>query len=748
MRTLILSALPTAVLCCCLAAAASGVALAEEAPASAPTSAPASAPASPASAPAPEPPSTPAFAPRVPDWAAGPDAPPPAPRPAAAAHPPPAGYTTVVRGHRPPRSASDFTFDVASRATAAPAAATAGALLRRAPGLHLSQHSGEGKAHQIFLRGFDAVHGQDVAISAGGIPVNEVSNVHGHGYADLHFLPPEAVLRMRVLQGAFDPRQGDFAVAGSIDLDLGLARRGVLSRSSVGSHGLIRQLVGWGPRGQPQETFVLAEVARAAGFGPWRAWLRGGALGQVQLALSGAWTARLLASSYAGRFDSAGVLRLDDLNAGRVGLFDAPVDGQGGASARHQGLLELRLKDGPHRAALSIYVVGRELRLRHNFTGFRFVPQEQQTGAALKPQGDMIEQQNDALTVGGAARYARLLSLLGGVQQLELGVSWRHDAVEQDQRRLRHVDGRPWHQEVQADLRVVDLGLWADLDLTLRPWLRLRAGLRADALAFRTEDLLDQGALRPRREAFGVHVGPKATLELRPRRWLRLFGSYGNGFRSPPAPSLGQGEQATFVTVHAGEVGAAARWSRLSVTTAGFVTHVDEDLLFDHAAGRTLYIGATTRAGVTLHLQARPLRWLMATLSGTWTRAVRVASGETLPYAPPLVARLDLEAERQVGRLWSRPLYVVGDLGLSVVGPRPLPYGEQSRAVGLLELAAGLRLPPVTLSVEAFNLADVRWRDGEYVYASDFDKRGSALPARHLTAGRPLTIQGTVTLLF
>ena len=68
-------------------------------------------------------------------------------------------------------------------------------LLLTVPGVFVTQHSGEGKAHQIFFRGFDAIHGQDIEFWVAGAPVNEVSNLHGQGYADLHFVIPEVVKR-------------------------------------------------------------------------------------------------------------------------------------------------------------------------------------------------------------------------------------------------------------------------------------------------------------------------------------------------------------------------------------------------------------------------------------------------------------------------------------------------------------------------------------------------------------------------
>jgi len=89
-------------------------------------------------------------------------------------------------------------------------------LLRFVPGLVLAQHQGGGKAEQTFLRGFDADHGTDVAISVDGTPANMVSHAHGQGYADLHFLIPELVDRIDVRKGPYDPADGDLATAGAV----------------------------------------------------------------------------------------------------------------------------------------------------------------------------------------------------------------------------------------------------------------------------------------------------------------------------------------------------------------------------------------------------------------------------------------------------------------------------------------------------------------------------------------------------
>ncbi|MCC6873157.1 MAG: TonB-dependent receptor plug domain-containing protein, partial [Sandaracinaceae bacterium] len=159
-------------------------------------------------------------------------------------------------------------------------------LLTLAPGLTLGNHSGEGHAPSVFLRGFDAGEGQDIETLADGIPLNEPSNAHGHGYADVRLLIPELVRAVHVRQGPFDPRQGDFAVAGTVDYRLGVDERGILARGEYGAFDTRRLVVLWAPERASRGTFAGGEVRDSAGYGPSRASSGAGALGRFEAALS------------------------------------------------------------------------------------------------------------------------------------------------------------------------------------------------------------------------------------------------------------------------------------------------------------------------------------------------------------------------------------------------------------------------------------------------------------------------------
>ena len=86
---------------------------------------------------------------------------------------------------------------------------------RPCPGVIISQHSGEGKANQYYLRGFNLDHGTDFATTVAGMPVNMPTHGHGHGYSDLNFLIPELVSGVQFSKGPYFAEQGDFATAGA-----------------------------------------------------------------------------------------------------------------------------------------------------------------------------------------------------------------------------------------------------------------------------------------------------------------------------------------------------------------------------------------------------------------------------------------------------------------------------------------------------------------------------------------------------
>ncbi|MFZ5439144.1 MAG: TonB-dependent receptor [Myxococcota bacterium] len=644
--------------------------------------------------------------------------------------------TTVVRGARAVHTPSETI--VAPDVVRAAPRAGATELLRLVPGLVASQHSGEGKAQQLFLRGFDAVHGQDVELNVAGLPVNEVSHLHALGYADLNWLVPEAVREVRVTEGSARAWQGDFAVAGTVRYELGLEEPGFTFAVGRGSFGRTRLFGGFRPR-ESETSFVAAEYVEGDGFGPQRAFHRFSALGQAVLSLERL-KLRAVAGSYTAGFASPGVVRDDAWQSGAAGFFQAFGRSQGGAASRHQLLLGAEVSHGSARTSVEAFGLLLELRLRNNFTGF-----------LRDAAGDGLEQTQQSGVLGARVTHVRHLHLGAQVLLLEAGASVRHDRIRQAQRGYDEADGRlrepvldgaatRFREAIEVSLAQTMASAWAELAWAPGAW-RLMLGGRVDVLHVSLHDALAFAGAGADRTSAGPRAGLKAGLERGLGEHVRLFLAYGDGFRSPQARQLSDGERAPFVAVHGGELGARFETSRVTASLLGFASWVQNDFFFDHSVGTTSFVGPTVRAGGQAALTARPVDELVLSLNLTAAQARLLEKDALLPYFAPLVGRLDASWRRSFGA-WTPFIGV----GATLIGPRPLPYDEFSRAVFLLDARVGSRLGPVELALDLQNALDARWRDGEFVYASKWDAGPtvSLLPARQFTAGAPRTVLFTL----
>ncbi|HMV32672.1 MAG TPA: Plug domain-containing protein [Gemmatimonadales bacterium] len=118
-----------------------------------------------------------------------------------------------------------------------------GELLETVPGFIATQHSGDGKANQYFIRGFNLDHGTDFQTRIEGMPVNMVSHAHGQGYTDLNFLIPEVVEYLDYRLGVYHADMGDFGSAGGAEFFL--ARRlKPFAVATGGANGMARLAAG------------------------------------------------------------------------------------------------------------------------------------------------------------------------------------------------------------------------------------------------------------------------------------------------------------------------------------------------------------------------------------------------------------------------------------------------------------------------------------------------------------------------
>ncbi|MBK7864302.1 MAG: TonB-dependent receptor [Archangiaceae bacterium] len=681
----------------------------------------------------------------------------------------PPEYTTRVLGRAEPKSTapSDFHIEVGDLRIVPRKTSTE--FLKLAPGILITNEGGEGHPDQIFLRGFDAREGQDIELTAEGMPINESGNLHGNGYADLHFIIPELIENLRVVEGPFDPAQGNYAVAGSADFELGLQQKGLTAKAAAGTFDTQRLVLLWGPPGESSRSFAGVQLYRTGGFGQNRDAQYAALMGQYELPLSQSATAYIGVNGYAAKYHSAGVLRADDVEAGRVGFYDTYDNRLGGDTLRASIYGAIHHHGGPFVQQHQVFLTVRNARLTDNFTGFLLDVQGQLQNPHDQ-RGDALDRNSLAITVGakGFGRYrARVLD---HNHELTLGYFGRFDLAEGTQQRLIAGTNTPYRRDVDLDSKLTDVGLYANADIHPFDWLTLRGGVRADLFTFNVHDncavqdvrrpssqnppgdqscisQMDLGKYREpdeRVSALGSSIMPRGTLLLGPFAGVTLSGAAGQGVRSIDPQYVSQNIETPFASIFAWEGGAqwAHRWQSLDASARAVVfgTRVDKDLVFSEQAGRNIIGGATRRLGGLVAARARG-GFFDLSLNGTYVHSAFEDTGFVVPYVPDLVLRADGAVFHALPwRLFAHDLRAQLGVGYTFVGRRALPYGQRSDVISVLDANVELTWRWLTLGVSCTNLLNTRYRLGEYNYASDFHTSGAfptLVPQRHFSAGPP-----------
>jgi TonB family protein len=679
---------------------------------------------------------------------------------------------------RPPsRGTSDYEIETAQLAEVP--RGNASDFLKLAPGILLTNEGGEGHAEQVFLRGFDAREGQDIEFTVDGVPINESGNFHGNGYSDTHFIIPELIESLRVLEGPFDPRQGNYAVAGSADYHLGLADRGLLAKVSDGSYGTRRVFLGYGPPGTTSNTFAAAQIYQTDGYGQNRDGHDASAIAQYE-GRAGTNVFRVTAQGYSASFHTAGVLRDDDVASGRVGFYDTYDPRQGEDASRYSIAANLESRAGDIVFDNQVYAIYRPLRLRENFTGFLLDVQEpQQTPHGQR--GDLIDLQVTETTAGarGWARWST--PWLDSRQQIEFGYFARHDIASGLQQRIEAATGAPYLTEANLDSQLDDIGLYGDANLRLLPWLAVRGGVRADLFTYNVQNLCavqsvehpspsnpqsdvscqtqeNQGAHREANQSASTAstaAMPRASVIFGPWAGVSFSASVGKGVRSIDPVYVTQDRVTPFASVLAGEVGVTVEEQlstnvKLLFSSTAFETHVDQDLIFDQTAGRNTLAGATNRLGSANALRIAG-RNFDTSLNATFVHATFADTHLLIPYVPDVVLRGDGAVFKEFDwHLGGHALRATLASGVTLVGRRPLPFGVRSDRIFTIDTNFEIGWPVFRAGLAVTNLLNTEYRLGEYNFASDFHSQSepTLVPVRHFSAGAPRELLFTLTTNF
>jgi hypothetical protein len=561
-----------------------------------------------------------------------------------------------------------------------------GQLLETVPGLQVTSHSGEGKANQYLMRGYNLDHGTNLAVSVDGMPINNPTHAHGQGYTDLNFMVPQLATNIKFTKGTYYASQGDFASVGSIHISY-LDRIDDQINLTAGTLGFQR---------------VLTAGSVAAG--------EGNVLGALELQhYDGPWVnpddqrkvnavvrysvgddrdgASLTGMFYHGLWNSTTDQPERAMQEGLIGRFGTLDLSDGGRAQRASLSGQYHASKGDGLFNANAYLVNTQLTLWNNFTHFLVDP----------INGDQEAQTENRVIAGGGASYQVPVQAFGVATDWLSGVQLRYDINDLSRlptagRTVLPVSANPLNFSETDHVHLVDLSAYSQATTHWTAWFRTVLGVRDDYIHG-----IDAGTNAG--NAGQSLFQPKVSLIIAPATTTEFYLSAGRGFHSndlrgvTQAATTGQ-PGAAFIAKQDGEefgVRQQLAQGKVAVTFAVFNLDAESETTYNPDIGQDVAGPASRRYGYEINLTYQALRWLefYASYSGDHARFKTDFDdgtghvGRYLPNAPVATGSLNIYV-KNLGP-WS------GGLEYRYLGRAPLSsdnliqsggYGEWNGDVG------------------------------------------------------------------
>jgi hypothetical protein len=620
-------------------------------------------------------------------------------------------------------------------------------ILETVPGLIISQHSGEGKANQYYLRGFNLDHGFDFAQTIAGIPVNMPTHAHAQGYADSNFLIPELVSGVQFRKGPYYAENGDFSSAGSANINyFNVLERPIVSVRG-GSFDYGRFLGAASPRvGRGN---VLAAFEYERDNGPWvfpndrrkyngvLRYSHGDARSGLSLTFMG----------FSHDWHSTDQVPRRAVDSGLIDRFGYIEDSDRGETFRYSGAVDWQRSSTNDSTRVTAYAQRYGVQLFHNFTYFLNDPEN----------GDQFEQFERRWTTGGKVTHRHMQRVWGKPTESAIGVDVRNDAVDGPlglflTRKTERIG------TVRADdVGQTSVGIFGETEFEWSRHVRTTFGLRGNVYRWKVEadNPLNSGS-----ESAAL-VNPKFGAAFGPWKGTEFYVNAGTGFHSNSAlgivlkvdPLTGEpaDRSPAFAEARGSEFGVRTVAIKGVQTTATlWYLGFDSELVYIGDSGSTEAGPASRRTGVEITNYIYPNRWTAIDVDLSFSRAryIGVPEGENfIPGALNRVISGGVAINPPAG-VASGPF---GSFRVRHFGPRSLleDNSVKSSQTTILNGEIGYKLSnQVRFFVEGFNLANAKASDIDYFFESRLRDETEPVEDIHFHAAIPRSVRVALQVSF
>ena len=650
-----------------------------------------------------------------------------------------------------------------------------GQILESVPSLVVTVHSGEGKANQYLIRGYNLDHGTDLATFVDDMPVNRPTNAHGQGYTDLNFLIPELANGVDYTKGPYFASIGDFGAVASDHVSLVDVLPAQI-QATTGTKGYDDVFAG-GTYHFPDGIRLLNALDIGRVDGPWthpENYRRINATTRLSQGTdANGWTLTGMYYKGQGRNDTDQPARaVSEGLIGRYGSLD-PTDGNKSdrwSVSGHYGATGIDWK-----LTANAYLVHSSMVLWNDFTHLLFDP----------VNGDQEQQDETRTTLGEDVAYTYYKSFANIESDTTVGIQDRYDTEYIDRRHTKDRVVLDYCNDGNGDYSVGEYACTADLvqlnDVApyientthWTPWARTIIGVREDYDTGNLRSVLPSFPFNGRASEFLLQ--PKASIAIGPFYGTEIYYSAGKGFHSDDlrgvlgsVPLEGTpyavGQVPLMAKTFGQEIGIRnATWPKLQTQITVFRQDFSSEQMYDQDAGQDQATAPSRRTGIEASVEYRPYNWIELNTDVDFTKAryfgstaklagfpYYITGGAYIANAPKYTASFGILIDN-LGNWY-------GGLAERILGPQPLtdgPFFPSTRGYAEANLDVGYKFTSkLKAQFSIYNLFNSHAYSAEYYYATDITQ---AEVAKYGTAGvsdyqvhplEPISVRVTVTYLF
>ena len=580
-------------------------------------------------------------------------------------------------------------------------------ILRIVPGLFIGQHQGGGKAEQIFIRGFDCDHGTDINIMADGMPVNMVSQAHGQGYADMHFIIPETVESVDFQKGPYDPSKGNFTTSGFVDLKTKNGLNTNLVKLEGGMFDTYRvlsmfDLLNQRAKEKQQSWYIASEYAYSNGyFDHSQNYKRLNIFTKYHGKISNNTYLILTASTFNSKWNASGQIPDRAVEKGLIGYYGAIDSTEGGETERSNINAQLITtnKNGSF-IKQQLYYSDYHFDLHTNFTFYLNDP----------VNGDQIRQKEHRNLFGYNGSFQQQSNMGSAQVNTEVGIGLRQDLTQNSE--LSHTINRftLLDRVMYGNITETNLAAYVNEHIKLNEKLNINAGLRVDQFFNQYKDHLKSDSLF---KANAAMISPKISVNYHENNHIQYYLNLGKGFHSNDTRVcvIEQGRK-ILPGAYSADVGTIVKpTSNLLIQAAFWYLYLEQEFVYNGDDGSPSPSGKTQRTGVDFSVRYEPFRsiYIDADVNYAHGRLLDEVKGQNyIPLAPIWSSTGGLTYKNKTG--------LNGSFRYRWLGNRPANEDYSLTAHGYLvnDFVLNYTQKKYEIGMSINNIFNVQWKETQF----------------------------------